>query len=387
MPLTSLPKYVEEFRNQPVDSFLSGLVESRPADSLTKIVGLLRERGVYEVFVPEGTRCGMISARDLLKITNIEGTKTTALTSYVLVLSKESTIGEVARVMSDYRIRALPISDGRKIIGQVNCVNILQRLKGKIGGDMRITSIATKNPITIESLAPITKAKDLMIRKRIDHLPIKRGARLEGLITSLEIVSHITPLERIGSKSMKPEIRGIMDAPVSEAMETNVLTCSAETTAESALDLMLSSAKTYVLVTQWEELQGIVTHRDFMTLLAQPEPESEVPIFMVGLPDDPFESEATKVKFKRTINQLHRVFPDILEARSVIKAKFSKPGRERGRYEVSVQIRTSRDSFTYSEEGWELPAIYDVITDRVKRLLTQKQKPQRRRDRKQAETL
>jgi ribosome-associated translation inhibitor RaiA len=153
------------------------------------------------------------------------------------------------------------------------------------------------------------------------------------------------------------------------------------------LDLILSGTRTYILVTQWEELQGIATHRDFMTLLAGTEPESELPIFMVGLPEDPFEAEATKAKFKRTINQLHRVFPDIIEARSVIKSKSTKPGKERRRYEVNVQIRTTRDLHTYSEEGWELPAIYDIITDRLKRLLIQKQKPRRSREREAQEAL
>jgi len=54
---------------------------------------------------------------------------------------------------------------------------------------------------------------------------------------------------------------------------------------------------------------------------------------------------------------------------------------------VTVQIRTSTDSYTYSEEGWELPAVYDVITDRLKRLITHKQKPRRRRERDTEETL
>ena len=111
-----------------------------------------------------------------------------------------------------------------------------------------------------------------------------------------------------------------------------------------------------------------------MTLLAEVEPAPEFPVFIVGLPEDPFEAEATKAKFKRVVNQLYRVFPDILEARSVIKSKF-KAGRDRGRYEVTVQIRTPVDSFSYSDEGWELAAVYDLITDRLKRLMTHKQKP------------
>jgi len=386
LSLASLPKYVEELRNQPVDAFLSSLVES-PADSLPKIIGLLGERGIYEIFLPESTRCGMISARDVLKTTNIEATKPSAIMSYVPVLNKESLVGEVARLMADYRIRAVPISDGRKMVGQVNCITILNRLKGKIGGELRITSIATKSPITIEKETSIAKARDLMVRKRIDHLPVTGNQRLEGIITSTDIVSHIAPSERVGSKSMQPETRRAFDFPVGDAMESSPLTCQADTSAERALDLILKGARTYILVTQWEELQGIATHRDFMTLLAGTEPESELPIFMVGLPEDPFEAEATKAKFKRTINQLQRVFPDIIEARSVIKSKSTKPGKERRRYEVNVQIRTTRDLHTYSEEGWELPAIYDIITDRLKRLLTQKQKTRRSREREAQEAL
>jgi len=376
-----LPKYVEELKGRPLDPFISSLVESSADSNLAKVVGLLRERGVYEVFVPEGTRCGMVCVRDVLKTTNIETTKPGAVMSYVPSLGRDALVSEAARLMADYRVRAVPISDGRKIVGQVNCASILLELKGKIGGDLRITSLATKNPITVDDTASVGKARELMVRKRIDHLPVTKGGRVAGILTSIQIVISMAPPERVGSKSMKPEIRRNLEFLVGDAMERDPLTCSPETGAEQALDMMLKSARTCVLVTQWEELQGIATQRDFMTLLAEAEPEPEVPVFMVGLPEDPFEAEATKAKFKRTINQLHRRFPDILEARSVIKSKFTKPGKERGRYEVTVHIKTPRDSYSYSEGGWELPVIYDLLTDRLKRLLTQKQERRRMRER------
>jgi CBS domain-containing protein len=306
--------------------------------------------------------------------------------SYVPVLRKEAVIGEAARLMSDYRIRAVPVSDEHKIIGQVNSIKLLQQLKGKLGQDLRVTSIATKSPLTIDAEASAAKARDLMVRKRIDHLPVTRTGRLAGMLTSTDVVMRMAQPERVGPKSIRPETRGTLDFPVGNAMDLTPLTCTPETSVEQALETMLKSARTYILVTQWEEIQEIATHRDFMTLLAEPEPDTEVPVFMVGLPDDPFEAEATKAKFKRIINQLHRIFPDILEARSVIKSKFTKPGKERGRYEVKVHIRTSTDSYTYSEEGWDLPAVYDLITDRLKRLMTQKQSRRRDREREAPET-
>jgi len=385
LPVTALPKYIAELKTRSTDNLVTPLVEAPPDATVSKILGLFQDRRVYEVFFPEGTRCGMISERELLKATSIEATKPSALVSYIPVLAKEALVGEVARLMADYRIRATPISDGRKIVGQVNCTTLLRELRGRIGGDLKVTSLASQNPITIGEDDPVAKARDLLVRKRIDHLPVIKNKRVAGLLTSSHIVSRLKQAERVGSKSIRPDTKNNLDFRTGDTMDTTPLTCPPDTTAEQALESIMTNVKTCILVTQWEELQAISTQRDFMTLLAEVELAPEFPVFIVGLPEDPFEAEATKAKFKRAVNQLYRVFPDILEARSVIKSKF-KAGRDRGRYEVTVQIRTPVDSFSYSDEGWELPGLYDLITDRLKRLMTNKQKPRRARQRENSET-
>jgi len=376
--------YLEVIKNQPIDTMISPLVEAPSDATLSRILGILKEREVYEVFLPEGTRCGMISDRELLKVTSTESTKPSAVIQHIPVIRKEASIGEAARLMADYRIRAVPVSDGRRIIGQVNCTALLAELKDRIGTDLRITSLAKSNPVTIDETAPVAKAREVLVRRHIDHLPVTGGKRLTGLITSTQTVSLLRNPERVGSKSIRPQTKASLDFPVGDAMDRNPLTCPPESPAEEALKLVLDNGKTCVLVTQWDELQAITTQRDFMTLLAEVEPEPEVPVFIVGLPEDPFEAEATKAKYKRIVRQLQKVFPDILEARSVIKSKH-KEGRERGRYEVTVQIRTPKDSFSYSDEGWELPPLYDLITDRLKRLMTKKRKTRRPRERERPE--
>ncbi|HUK27316.1 MAG TPA: CBS domain-containing protein [Candidatus Acidoferrales bacterium] len=380
MSLTTLPKYVEEFKLQPIAPMISKLIEVPPESSLWKIVGQFKEKGVYEIFFAEGARCSMISERSLLRSANLETVKPSALTSYVPPLPKEALVADAARLMSDHRIRSAPVSDGHKILGQVDCTTLLRGLSGKIGSELRISSLATINPVTIEAEGSGAKARELMVRKRIDHLPVVQNKREVGVLTSSQLVSRIAPIERVGSKSMKPQLKGALDFPVKEVMDDNPLTYPPEARAEQALESLLKADKTCVTVLQWEELQGITTQRDFMALLTEKETEPEVPVFIVGLPDDPFESETTKTKFKRAINQLHLVYPDIIEARSVIKTK-AKAGNERARYEVNVQIRTPGNSYTYSEEGWELAGIYDLITDRLKRLMTNKQKPHKKHER------
>ena len=378
-----LHDFLNEVRGRSIGSLLTGLVQVPSGSAVSKVIALIRERGVYEVFLPEESRCGMISARDILRCTNIGSTKLSIVTSYVPVLASDATVGEAARIMSDYRIRSVPVTDGQKIIYQVTSKNLIRQLKG--ASEAPITSITTSDPITLTVGDSVAKAREIMGRKRIDHLPIRSDKTLAGILTSVQIIPYISVPERVGNESVSPEIQRNLDFPVKGIMDSNVLTCNPQTTTTQALQLMLEGDKTYVLVTQWEEVQGIATHRDFMTLLAEVEPEPEVPVYMVGLPDDPFEAEAAKKKFKRSVSQLHKVVPDIIEARSIIKTKLSDPKKERGRYEVTVHIRTSKDTYSFEDSGWDLPSIYDAVTDRFKRVLTQKQQQRKIRDRESSQ--
>ena len=138
---------------------------------------------------------------------------------------------------------------------------------------------------------------------------------------------------------------------------------------------MLTSGKTYSLVKFWDELHGIVTYRDFVFVLAELEP-LDIPAYIVGLPDDPFEAELAKTKFMREARVLGKAFPKIEEMRSVIKTKEISDNRRR--YEVKVSVRASGKAYVYSAEGWELPSVFDEITSKMRRLLTKRRVKRRR---------
>jgi CBS domain-containing protein len=370
---------IDKIRDEKIGEIVTELLEGSPQDSLHKMVSLLAEKNAHEVLIPQGRQCAMISLREILRCTSLETTKPSSLMVHVPVLTVEDTVAQAARIMTDYRIRTIPVLDKHKIIGQVTSETFLHLLKGKLG-DLRISSLATQNLVTIGTNATAGAARDLMVRKRIDHLPVKNTSKLAGMITSDQIVALMFSRDRVGTKSMTPESKPNLDIDVKKIMDPDILTCPPQTVAEEALRWMLSTDKSCVLITQWEELQGITTQRNFMSLLTEPEENTELPIYIVGLPEDPFEAEVTKQKFKRSISQLNKILPEILEARSVIKSSASQPGRERRRYEVTVYVKTPKKSYSYAASGWQLPEVYDIITDRLKRLLSQKDR-RRERDR------
>ena len=101
-----------------------------------------------------------------------------------------------------------------------------------------------------------------------------------------------------------------------------------------------------------------------------PEP-SRPPFYIVGLPEEPIEAAEAQMKFERLSAELCKVFPFIEEIRAVVKSK--KIGKDRARYEVSVDVYTPRDRHAFAETGYSLAAVFDSMGPKMKRLISSRQ--------------
>jgi hypothetical protein len=99
-------------------------------------------------------------------------------------------------------------------------------------------------------------------------------------------------------------------------------------------------------------------------------PGREPPYYIVGLPSEPTESAEARAKFERLSAELCRVYPFIEEIRAVVKSK--KVAGTHARYEVSVEVYTPRDRHSFSETGYNIARVFDVMGPRMKRLLSSK---------------
>jgi len=221
----------------------------------------------------------------------------------------------------------------------------------------------TPNPTTITSKDKVSAAKGIMIRHKIDHIPVveKRQQRgpvtLKGILTSSHILHRaMLPSERIGRKSVGIEgkltrlgldISGIMDMDKNNAIVSKV-----DDSLYSVIDLMLNTNSTYTIVKSFDEIQG--TYRDVIALLGE-HIEEEISAFMVRPPDDPLDAELSKSKFTNLVKLLRRVSPEIEQARCNTKLRDIQV--ERRRYEVDVSIITPYKRYTYTSIGWDV-AIY-----------------------------
>lgn len=360
-----------------VEELKTEVITSLPSEPLTKIIGILREKNAYEVFIVVGSKIGMVNIRDILKATHIHTRKASSLIVQIPALNPKSTIFEAANFMTRYRVRALPIVKERKIAGEVTALSICKALNQKEELGFTIDKIMISHPNTLMVNDRLGKAKALINRMNIDHLPILQNNRIEGILTSQDLLDTLIPPEKLTRFGWKPEgkrvdrlsVRGLMESP---------LICSMDEKASSVLNKMIDGNRTCALLSFGEELQGIVTYRDFVKLLVESEKVGPV-IYMVGLPDDAFQAESAQEKFERVVELLKRSFPDMLEARCTIKTSTPVKTKRRKRYEVKAYISTPRKKFSYSEQGWELPAIFDKISNRLKTTMSRQKKTRRYR--------
>ena len=368
-----LDALMETIGRLPVGALMTDVLTVPPNASVSKTIGMLRDSGLYEVFILLPSRVGMITTRDILRVSKIEETKNSTIMNYVPTLSINSTLGDAARIMTEYRIRSLPVVEGKELAGAVTSISAIRSMQKKALPKIKARNLMTAEPIVLEHDDSVSKARSVMIRRRIDHLPILKDKKLSGIITSSLIVFNMLPAVTVERGALGAEKQVRLDYDVNRLMEPNVVTSDVNEDLGQVVGKIVGLGSTYSVVTMWDEVQGIITHRDLVKLLAEQEAEAGVPAYIIGLPQDPFEAESAKDKFRRVVKLLKKGYPEIQEARSVIKVK---ERGERRRYEVKVVLSTPYRNYSYTEIGWDLPVIYDNMSNRIKRLLAER--PSRR---------
>ena len=355
-----------------VGNLLSPSVLVSPTTPVSKVVGILKDLDAYEAFIEDNKKIWMLTTRDILRTSNITMEKAISLASSIPKLSPRSTIAEAARLLMEYRIRALPVVEDNNFVGVVQAISIINATKESIFSKVEAKNIMTAKPLTLGKDELTSKARSVMIRKKIDHVPVLAENKLCGVLLSSHIVFNMfQATEMLDRDTMLSEEQRRLEFPVKHLVDSNPLTSRVNDKISLIFEEMMKQKTTYSIITLWEEIQGIITYRDYMKLLAEQLKILEVPSYIIGLPEDPFEAEMAKSKFVNAIKSLRRLYPFIEEAKAVIKT-FDEGDKQRRRYEVTVTIIIPKRSCSYSENGWELPKIFDAISTKLKRVISQK---------------
>jgi CBS domain-containing protein len=387
-----LHEYLKDVRNKEIKEFLEKPILIKEDVTVSRIIGMMMKENAHEIFIQlKDKPISCINIRDILSSRDINTLKSSTIGKRIQGLTEKDTIGKAARIMNLYRLRSLPVinQNNHDIIEQISSKRIIKYIydtfsRKKIDFKKMITAsdIMTPDLIIIDPKDKFDSAKATMRRDLIDHLPVAERhsdgkIMIKGMITSNHIMQTLIPAESIGRRSLGTEDDLKSEQEVIGIADKNVITVDPDDTIMSTIDTLFKANSTYTIVQSLGNILGIITYRDINSLLGD-QIQSDVPIYIIGMPEDPFEAELVRSKFVNIVKHLSRMSPKIEEARCKIKIRDIEG--ERKRYEVSASINTTyrRHGYT-SNKGWDLAKIFDEMSDGLKNQVAH-EKSERQKD-------
>jgi len=364
-------EYLKEVQKISVEKALHPPTIIEPSFSISKVIGMMSETDSYDVYCMKGGEVLTTNAREMLDVRDISTLKASSLLHRIRSLSKNDTIEKAATAMSHYRMRSFPVVNNQ-IIGVVTAKSIVNLLAQQNLKWIRANSVLTPNPIVLSNRESLAKARKVMMTKRIDHIPILHKGKVERVLTSMHLLQALTPPQRIGSDQKGIDTLRRLESDIGNIGSTRVPQCNTNDSISTVIDTMLKTDTTCCLLTLWDNLHGIITYKDILGLLLTKIP-SEVPLYIVGMPEDMENAEIVKTKFQKIISNLIKVYPEVEEARTSIKI-IHNPISQRKHFEVSVKIFTPYKTHSYTELGWDLSQVFDALGRRIVRNLSKRSK-------------
>jgi CBS domain-containing protein len=364
----------EQLMRVPVTQLITESTTFRSSEPVSKMIGYLNESKMMEAFADDGDGVtSIVTIRDLLNTENLS-TKISTVMHKVPRLGPNNNVSDAAALMHEFRTRSMPVYRERKFEGIITSPAVVAKLlESDTPG--RISSVMTPDPACLDVSETVSKARETMLKKKVDQLPITKDGALNGIVRSDDIVFNLLPKK---ARTMKGGQRsGRYDEGLGMFAGDDVTTNDIADSLREVYQNMSNAGSNYSVIMGTDGIAGIVTYRDFLTVLARKVTQTSIPMYIVGLPEDPFEAETARKKFTGAVELFRRSVPDITEARAVIKMGETKSPKKK--YEVKVFLSHPRDRYSYSVRSFELADAFDEVNSWVKEVV-QRSRPRKQRD-------
>lgn len=116
----------------------------------------------------------------------------TMVTGRSLVIQPPTaTVREAARVMAERCIGAVPVVEGRKLLGIFTERDIVAKVValGRDVDKLRLEEVMTRRPETVSAHCPLAEVLDVMISGGFRHLPVMSAGEVVGVVSMRDILA------------------------------------------------------------------------------------------------------------------------------------------------------------------------------------------------------
>ncbi len=371
-----MTKTLEELALTEISSLPAGSASVfAPGDTVSKVLGVLKDTGRTEAVAAEGDRYGIVAVRDLLGVDQPERTKIESIWKQVGYITSSTSVLEATDLILGNGVSAVPLVDGKEVhlVSQQDIIDALadvEELK-----NVSVKSIMTTPVLTMDAESPISQIRRTMMDKNYSFIPVTKDGKLAGMITAEEIVhtfvttaSKTTRGDRSGQKVTR------FPGKASGVMNRHPFTIH---TTDSVMDvirgLISSGEKAAIVVDESNSVHGIITEMELLKLIHALMPTAELPVYIVGIEDENFfERSVVEDKIRRVVERSSRMHT-ITEVS--VRIKRQQTSGERIRYSITARAMGPTDSYNVENEDWGLMETFDGLTDQLSKIMRRAKAP------------
>jgi CBS domain-containing protein len=113
------------------------------------------------------------------------------MTTDVLTVAPEDTLGEAAAKMTERGVGAVVVSDFGRMIGILSERDIMRAVADRIhSSEARVREWMTADPITATRETSVEEAGRTMLEHGFRHLPVVDGERAVGIVSLRDLAEH-----------------------------------------------------------------------------------------------------------------------------------------------------------------------------------------------------
>ena len=362
-----------------------GISVFRPDETVSRVLGVLKESGRYEAAVSSDDSVGIITVRDLLGVSNPSRAKIAGIWRATGSVGPSARVLDVVETLMRNGIRAIPVTSGGEIEGLASQTDIIEAMcEVSELSEVPARGLVHSPVISVESEESVSRARKLMLDRDISHIPVMEKGRLSGEVTADIIVhAYITPASKTTTGDRIGERGPRFPGKVASIMDRQPLAVGPDASARQVVSGMRDHRKGACYVTDGDGgVLGIITPRELMALITSLRAEEELPVYIMGLSDeDFFERSVAEDKLRRVVERGMRFRPDITEVS--VRIKRAQRKGERTRYDLTARALSPNDQTIAGAEGWDLLETFDELCSTLERALrrTKQEQPRQRRRR------
>ncbi|MGA3112555.1 MAG: CBS domain-containing protein [Candidatus Bathyarchaeia archaeon] len=355
--------YSKGFRSVQENDPLSRCLEAFEKGMLP-VLAVLNDKGKYE---------GMITRRAILRSRlDLNATKVKTLMKNAPPVNLDFSLSKTAKLMIESGLRQLPVLEKNKLLGFITDENIIHSAVTQDWGTVKIETIMTRAPHTLESNRSVGAVLSLMREFGISHVPIMESGKLVGLISIQDILESIYwPQRRQTTGDIVGEKIETLSVPAKGIMRRPVVTVAPETSLRDAEKMMHDHDVSCLAVTSNERLVGVATKLDFLEPISQLETAARKLSIQFGVKEVEITPEQQTFMMDEFDSFTHKYQEAFQLGTLFVYMKSHGNTNLRGTPMIHcrLQFRTVRGTFYSASEGWGIEPTFRVALDRLDRRL------------------